>query len=252
MDDRYLSLLEDLHKRTSRQGPGGDAETLKAIALAELDEATPLRIADIGCGTGGPTLQLAQSLNADIVAIDFMPGFIAVLEQRAAEQGLSDKITPLVCSMAQLPFAAEEFDVIWSEGAIYNIGFEAGVKAWRRFLKPGGILVVSEITWITGTRPPEVQRHWCEEYPEIAPASSKIEVLEKSGYAPMGYFVLPENCWLENYYHPLRDQLPEFIARHQGDATTAMIAEAEEAEAALYETYKAYYSYGVYVARKCD
>ena len=38
--------------------------------------------------------------------------------------GLSEKVTTLCCSMDNLPFGDEEYDVIWSEGAIYNVGFE--------------------------------------------------------------------------------------------------------------------------------
>jgi SAM-dependent methyltransferase len=82
----------------------------------------------------------------------------------------------------------EEFDVIWSEGAIYNMGFAAGVSAWRRFLKPGGKLIVSEITWLTADRPAELQSHRDAEYPEIDVASAKIGILERQGYIPEGYF----------------------------------------------------------------
>ena len=69
MDD--FQLLVDLHKRAKRQGPGGDVETRKAIGLAMLDPSTPLKAADIGCGTGASTIQLARLLNAKITAIDF-------------------------------------------------------------------------------------------------------------------------------------------------------------------------------------
>ena len=55
-------LLIDLHKRAKRQGPGGDAETRKAIDLAMIDPSTPLKIADIGCGTGSSTMLLARLL----------------------------------------------------------------------------------------------------------------------------------------------------------------------------------------------
>jgi SAM-dependent methyltransferase len=250
MDDEYLALLVDLHKRQKRQGPGGEAETRKAMALANLQKSEPLRIADIGCGTGASTLQLARSLNAEITAVDFLPDFIEVLKNNAEAEGLSEKIKPLVCSMEQLPFAEEEYDVLWSEGAIYNMGFEKGLNEWRRFLKPGGILVVSEITWITNTRPHELQLYWDAQYPEIATASSKIEVLEESGYSPTGYFVLPENCWLENYYRPLQDGFPDYLARHKDDERATSIVEAEKEEIALFEKYKSYYSYGGYVAQK--
>lgn len=248
MDD--YSLLVDLHKRQKRQGPGGEAETSKAMTLARLQKSEPLRIADIGCGTGASTLQLAHSLSAEITAVDFLPDFIEMLKDNAEAEGLSEKIKPLVCSMEHLPFAEMEYDVLWSEGAIYNMGFEKGVNEWRRFLKPGGILVVSEITWITNTRPPELQQYWEDQYSEIATASSKIEVLEESGYSPIGYFVLPENCWLENYYRPLQDGFSDFLARHKDDEQAATIVENEQEEIALYDKYKPYYSYGMYIAQR--
>ena len=248
MDD--FQLLVDLHKRAKRQGPGGDVETRKAIDLAMLDPSAPLKVADIGCGTGASTIQLARSLNAKITAIDFLPDFIEVLKGNAENEGLINKINPLVCSMENLQFDDEEYDVIWSEGAIYNIGFEKGINDWRRFLKPGGLLVVSEITWTTSDRPSEIQKYWEAEYPEIDTASSKINILERSGYSPVAYFVLPERCWLENYYRPMQNSFAEFLARHSYSEKAQTIVEAENKEIALYEKYREYYSYGVYVARK--
>ena len=243
-------LLIDLHKRAKRQGPGGDTETRKAIDLAMLDPAAPLKVADIGCGTGASTIQLARSLNTNITAIDFLPDFIEVLKGNAENEGLINKINPLVCSMENLQFDDEEYDVIWSEGAIYNIGFEKGINDWRRFLKPGGLLVVSEITWITSDRPFEIQKYWQAEYPEIDTASSKIDILERNGYSPVAYFVLPEHCWLDNYYRPMQDSFPEFLKRNGNSERAQAIVEAEKKEITLYEEYRAHYSYGVYVARK--
>ena len=117
-------------------------------------------------------------------------------------------------------------------------------------MKLGGLLVVSEITWITSDRPFEIQKYWQTEYPEIDTASSKINILEKSGYSPIAYFVLPEHCWLENYYRPMQSSFAEFLARNSYSEKAQTIVEAENKEIALYEKYKAHYSYGVYVARK--
>ena len=123
-----LQLLIDLHRHANRQGPGGEEETKKAMALAMLDKTNPLRIADIGCGTGASSIVLAKELNAHITAVDFLSEFIEVLSVNARREGVEDKISTLVCSMDCLPFEDEEFSVIWSEGAIYNMGFENGVK----------------------------------------------------------------------------------------------------------------------------
>lgn len=244
------SLLIDLHKSKKRQGPGGAAETDLALNLSGTDRSTPLKIADIGCGTGASTLLLAQKLNAQITAVDFLQEFLEVLKDEARNTGLSDQINTLCCSMAELPFTDGEFDVIWSEGAIYNIGFEKGIKEWKRYLKPGGLLVVSEITWLTASRPAEIQSYWEHEYLEIDMASSKFRILEKHGYSPVGYFVLPEHCWMENYYRPLQNGFKDFLDRHGHSEEAKAIIETEILEIEMYERYKSFYSYGVYIAKK--
>lgn len=248
MDD--YQLLIDLHKDGHRQGPGGDEETELALNLARIDRAAPLKVADIGCGTGASSLLLARLLNAQITAVDFLKDFLDVLKERAHRMGVADRISTLACSMDDLPFADEELDVIWSEGAIYNIGFEKGVEDWRRFLKPGGVLVASEITWITPSRPEELQKHWDSEYPEIDVASAKIKVLEKHGYSPIGYFVLPDYCWLDQYYRPMQDRFEAFLQRNGNSEDARAVVAAEQHEIELYEAYQEHVSYGVYVARK--
>jgi SAM-dependent methyltransferase len=245
-------LLMDLHRNAVRQGPGGEAEPKRAMELAMLDRSRSLKIADIGCGTGASTILLAKELDADITAVDFLPEFLDELQSRANNQGVADRISTLNCFMDALPFAQGELDVIWSEGAVYNMGFEAGISAWSRFLKPGGKLIVSEITWLSAARPPELQAHWEREYPEIDVASAKIGILERNGYSPEAYFVLPPHCWLENYYRPLQSRFDAFLERHGRSDQAKAVVEAEQHEIVLYEKYRAYYSYGVYVAKKCE
>lgn len=250
MDD--LQLLVDLHKDAARQGPGGDAETRMAVALSGLPASGRLRLADIGCGTGASTLVLAQCLDADITAVDLFGEFLARLESAAARAGVADRITTLEASMDALPFREAEFDAIWSEGAIYNMGFEAGVGAWRRFLKPAGVLAVTELVWLTGDRPAELQAHWEREYGEVDTASAKMAVLERHGFSPVGYFVLPAHCWLDNYYRPMERRFAAFMEGHAGTPAARAVVEAEKREIALYERYGAFFGYGYFIARKTD
>lgn len=245
-----LDLLTDLHLHASRQGPGGEAETKRALELAGLDRSHPLKIADIGCGTGASTILLARELNAEIISVDFLSEFLDELRSRASDHGVADRVTTLNCSMDALPFTAGDFDVIWSEGAIYSMGFEAGVSYWSRFLKPGGKLVVSEITWLSTKRPSELQSYWETEYPEIDVASAKISVLERHGYSPEAYFILPAHCWLDNYYLPMQSRFEEFLERHGRNDRAEAVVKAENQEIALYEKYHDYFGYGVYVAKK--
>ncbi len=194
MSDQF-DLLVDLHIDGERQGPGSDEATRRAIALARLEQESDLTIADIGCGTGASSLVLANDLDAHVTAVDFLPPFLARLDDAARQHGLADRITTVSESMDQLSFEEGSLDVIWSEGAIYNIAFENGISSWRPYLKSGGVLAVSEITWLTHKRPAALEHHWENEYPEVATPSAKLAALEVAGYSPVGYFSLPRSCW---------------------------------------------------------
>ena len=242
--------MVDLHINQERQGPGSKEATQLALDLSGLASMKNPKIADIGCGTGASSLQLAQTTSAQITAVDFLPEFIKSLDAKAQVHSLGGSINTLVGSMEKLTFDKGELDAIWSEGAIYNMGFKNGVTSWKPFLKPGGTLVVSEITWLTSSRPVSLEEYWKSEYPEIANASSKLKVLEETGYSPVAYFVLPNNCWLENYYDPLEKELPHFLERHDHSKQALEIASAEQKERELYQEFQSYYSYGVYIAKK--
>lgn len=245
-----LPLLVDLHREGKRQGPGGDDETRLAITLSGLRERKGLKIADIGCGTGASTLVLAKALDASVTAVDFLPDFLHDLDANSKPENLGQRIETLAASMDALPFKEQSFDAIWSEGAIYNIGFANGIKAWRSFLKPDGILAVSELTWLTAQRPSELEQHWDREYPEVDTASAKMAVLEDNGFSPIGYFALPKRCWLDNYYRPMQDRFAAFLERNDNSEAAAAIVAAEEHEIALYERHSAFVGYGYYVARR--
>ncbi|CDN13162.1 hypothetical protein RintRC_2340 [Richelia intracellularis] len=57
--------------------------------------------------------------------------------------------------------------------------------------------------------------------------SFKIKVLEKNGYSPIGYFVLPEHCWLNKYYLPMKDRFQSFLNRNENSEEARAIVEAE-------------------------
>jgi cyclopropane fatty-acyl-phospholipid synthase-like methyltransferase len=252
MDEQTLvSLMVDLHRDGMRQGPGGDKETLRALELTRIDRAASLNIADIGCGTGASTLVLASQLpNASITAVDLFPEFLEIVVKQADEAGYANRIETRAESMDSLPFAEEAFDLIWSEGAIYNMGFSNGIKAWRPFLRTGGVLTVSEITWLRPDPPQEILEHWHSEYPEIATAPEKIATLESAGYDLLGYFTLPSSCWIDHYYAPTAQRIPNFLERHTDEPEAAQIAEMERQESDLYRRYQDWFSYGFYVASK--
>lgn len=250
-EELLFSLMVDLHLEGERQGPGSAEETLRALAHSQLDTSSSLKVADIGCGTGASTLLLAKNLpNSQITAVDLFPAFLDVLASRAEKDGVSNRIRGVEGSMDSLPFTEESFDLIWSEGAIYNIGFKKGIELWKPFLKIGGVLAVSEITWLHPNPPAEIREHWEAEYPEIDTAPEKIKSLEAAGYDLLGYSVLPPSNWITNYYAPTESRIPKFSARHAGVQEVEVLIAMERQEAKLYEQYKNWFSYGFYVVVK--
>lgn len=259
MTDTELQLLIDLHIENQRQGPGSTFHTLQALALSRFETQKSLQIADIGSGTGASTLALLSHTQSKITAVDFLQPFLDKLIVRANIDSpnamASGRLDVINASMEDLPFCAEQFDLIWSEGAIYNIGFKKGIESWRHFLKADGKMVISEITWLTETRPAQIEAYWQEIYPEINTASQKIDQIKEAGYRLIGYFELPSACWIDNYYLPLKQSIEQLEKRvldkssERGESLVKLKA-LEQEEFTLYKKYHEYYSYGVYIMQK--
>lgn len=242
-------LMTMYHKDNERQGPGSVEATLKALSyIPALDEKA--KILDVGCGTGGQTITLAQNTVAQITAVDLDRYFLEQLKNKVKENSLTDRITVKEMSMDNLSFDEESFDLIWSEGAIYNIGFENGLLLWRKYLKKNGYIAVSEISWLTETRPEEIHQYWVNEYPEIDTVENKLSVLERCGYTPVAHFVLDDKCWIDNYSQPLLAKSEALLKKYDYAEEVREFIAANEIEADMYKRYKDYYSYGFYIAQK--
>jgi SAM-dependent methyltransferase len=238
----YFSSLE-------RQGPGSPEVTLKALSFID-NLKKDSRIADIGCGTGGQTMVLAEQAPGHITGIDLFPDFIDIFNANSRNRGLQDRVVGMVGSMDQLPFRNEELDLIWSEGAIYNIGFERGISQWHRLLRKGGFIAVSEASWFTAERPAEIDRFWKAEYPGIDIISTKVKQMEKAGYVPVATFVLPENCWTDHFYVPQVSAREKFLQKYAGNQNAEDLVKNQRHEAELYDRYRAFYGYVFYIGKK--
>ena len=244
-----MGIFFELHHDIPREGPGDNASTRKAWSLLNGLPEEP-RILDIGCGPGMQTLELARNSAGSILAVDTHQPFLDELARRAASESVGGKIATLNKSMFELDLEPGFFDVLWSEGAIYNIGFERGLKEWRKFLKSGGSIVVSEASWFTDERPEEIEAFWKNAYPEIDTIPNKIGQLQKAGYIPMAAFILPENCWTKHFYAPQAKAQEVFLNKYAGNKTAEEFISNQRHEERLYYNYKEYYGYVFYIGRK--
>ncbi len=243
-----FALICEYFANLERQGPGSPEVTVRALSF--IDNLTGgSRIADIGCGTGGQTMVLAEHAPGRITGIDLFPAFIDLFNANAGRSNLQDRVKGIVGSMDDLPFPPKEFDLIWSEGSIYNIGFARGLREWRKFLKPGGYIAVSEASWFTEERPAEIDEFWEDAYPEIDTVSNKVARMEEAGYIPVATFILPENCWTEHFYVPQVAAQEKFLEKHPGNQAAEELIANQRHEAELYYRYKEYYGYVFYIGK---
>lgn len=152
--------------------------------------------------------------------------------------------------MDDLPFEKETLDLIWSEGAIYNIGFQRGLNEWREYLKKGGYVAVSEVSWFTDWRPAEINDFWMDAYPEIDTIPNKAGQMQKAGYVPVASFILPENCWIEHFYAPQVEAQEIFLRRYAGNKVAEDFIANQRYETQLYYKYKEFYGYVFYIGKK--
>ena len=244
-----LNLICEYYSTLHRQGPGSPEMTIKALSF--IDNLTKdSRIVDLGCGTGGQTMVLAQHAPGNITGVDLFPTFINLFNANARKENLQNRVKGIVGSMDKLSFQDEELDLIWSEGAIYNIGFERGLKEWRNFLKTGAYIAVSEASWFTEIRPAEIEEFWQDAYPGIDTISNKVDQMQKAGYVPIAAFILPENCWTEHFYAPHVHAERIFLQKHAGNKTAEEFVANQQHEMQLYYKYKEYYGYVFYIGKK--
>lgn len=246
-----LQLICEFFSNMERQGPGSPEATVKALSFIE-NLTDDSRIADLGCGTGGQTMTLAQHAPGQITGLDLFPDFIDIFNRNATKLGLQNRVKGIAGSMDNLSFQQEELDLIWSEGAIYNIGFERGLNEWRKYLKTGGYLAVSESCWFTEEHPAEITDFWMTHYPEIDTIPNKVAQVQKAGYIPVATFILPENCWTEHYFAPKAKTQEMFLNKYAGNKTVEELMWHQHHEEELYGKYKEFYGYVFFIAKKVE
>lgn len=249
--DFNLSLIADFFTRIDRQGPGSDELTRQALGFVE-GAAQMSQIADIGCGTGRQTAVLARETSARITAVDLLPEMLEGLSERASREGFADRLTTVEASMCDLPFADGQFDMIWAEGSIYGVGFEKGLREWRRFLKPGGWIAVSEECWFTPERPFEIEDYWVSAYPDIDTVAANTAKMWGAGYLPVAQFIVPDRCWTENFYDTMGPVFEPFLRDNGNSRAARDLVASMHHEIDLYYRYRRYCGYVFFIGRKME
>ncbi len=243
-----MNYFLDLYGTLPRAGPGSDVLTRRAYDLMTEVPERP-HILDLGCGPGAQTVALLKHAPCTVLALDLFPEMIAQVHARAEQAGVADRLETVEMDMTKMDFQPETFNVIWSEGAIYFLGFENGLKKVHPFVKPGGYVAVSEAVWLQPDPPDEVVAFW-KAYPEMDHIAAKRTGIERAGYELVGDFVLPASAWTERYYDPMTARIAEKEAAWRGIPEAEAVLKEARTEIAMFNRYTDSYSYAFFVMRK--
>jgi ubiquinone/menaquinone biosynthesis C-methylase UbiE len=186
-------------------------------------------ILDIGCGSGASTMELAELCNGRIVALDIDEHALNRLDAKIKKAGLSHRVSTLRRSMVDMNFPDETFDIIWSEGSIYVVGFENGLRGWSRFLRINGFLVVHD---------------------ETGNLEVKLKQIPSCGYDLVDYFILDQDVWWTEYCVPLQKLIDEMRPRCAGEPKALALLDENQREIDMFSVHPELYHSTFFIMRK--
>ena len=251
MNDRSFQFLLQFHHGIPRKGPGTAEATARAFRRVEGLLPPSPALLDLGCGGGAQTLTLASLTAGSILAIDSYPVFIEELRQQLAARGYLGRVSAEVGDMKALALPPTSFDLVWCEGALFVLGFEAGLAALRPLLRGPGLVVVTEAVWLRPLEeiPPEVRAFWEEAYPAITDVEGNLALARRAGFTPLDRFTLPAEGWAA-YVDPLERQMNEVLARHPGDPDAEEAAKRERREFAMFRENLRWFGYEFFLLQR--
>jgi SAM-dependent methyltransferase len=235
-----------LHRDLPREGPGSDASTREALRRLPPLPGDPA-VVDLGCGPGRSSLVLARELGARVVAIDLHRPFLDQLARGAADAGLSHLVEPRRADMGAPGLVPGSVDLIWSEGSAYVLGFAEALRCWCPLLKPGGLLAVTECTWLVDDPPDEPREFWAAAYPSMGTVAENRRHAEAAGLEVLDTFPLPASAWWDEYYTPLLARAASL--RPTADVSLSALLDETAREADLFRRHGESYGYVFYLLR---
>jgi SAM-dependent methyltransferase len=227
-------------------GPGGNAHTRHVLHL--LPQSHFNVIVDAGCGAGRQTMVLAKELGTLVHAVDSHEPFLNDLRRRAVEAGVERLVRTHCMDMQDIPSVFPRVDLLWSEGAAYNIGFANALTAWARVMNPDGFAVVSELAWLREQVPDAVREFFLSGYPDMRPVTENIAIAESAGYKVLGTYTLPKEAWVEGYYDILEPRAKALV--DHSDLSVRDFARETVREVEIFRISEDSYGYVFYVLQR--
>jgi len=237
--DAKMEAFFKLHRDLPREGPGVPQDVAWAASLLTLPARA--RMADVACGPGGDIASLLEAApDGHVTALDATPHFVEAARALWRED---DRVTVLKADMKVI---ANQYDLIWCAGAVYFMGVETALRAWRKSLLPEGAIAFSEACWFTDTPSERAKALWDREYRTMQNAAGITAQINAAGYEVVAQRRLSDNAW-EAYFTPLDARIA--MLREGADAALTTVLDEAEEEAACWRAHRDEYGYLLSVVR---
>jgi len=228
--------------------PGDDS--LSLYVLRSLPEHWFEVVVDAGCGAGRQTMVLASELGTPIQAVDSYQPFFNRLERRAKERGVGHLVQMHCMDMKDIPSVFPTIDLLWSEGAAYNIGFANALTTWAKAIKPNRFAVVSELCWLREQVPDTVREFFRLGYPQMQSVPENISAAETAGYKIFNTYTLPNEAWVKEFYDVLEPRAKSLVNHSDVAVRDFAIETVKEIEA--FKISEDSYGYVFYVLQRSN
>lgn len=222
--------------------------TLAALEQTDLQTRKNPNILELGCGTGGATITLAQAFPCRILATDVEDDVLNPLKEKCKKLSFKGTIEVKHMDMRRKDISSlGKFDAIWAEGSLFIMGFKAGFEHWKSAIKPGGWMVVSDLTWLTKDRPKEVQEYF-DKICTLNTIEENVRIIKETGFDEVKTFVMGKDGWMVDFYGPQKELIQKLLKNESDPKKIEMLKEKEE-EIEIYEKYWQSYSYVFYICK---
>jgi ubiquinone/menaquinone biosynthesis C-methylase UbiE len=134
--------------------------------LGQLGVLAGMSVADLGCGTGLFTVEMAERVGASgqVHAVDIQQPMLEEAQRRVSAAGLSERVRFHHSGLHTLPIADNSIDVALMSAVLGEVPARAlALDEVRRILKPGGRLAICEELPDPAYTPAPLARRWAEE-----------------------------------------------------------------------------------------
>jgi SAM-dependent methyltransferase len=167
----------------------GAAETVEIIAEAVRPNES-MHILDLASGKGEAAASLAGRFGCRVVCVEPYDPFVHYSAAKFWHFNLRDLVTVVRADGKRLPVRDAVLDAAYCIGAPSIVGLEESLGEMARVVRPGGVVIASDITWRSKPGPllaewawvAEVRQVTTEEYTSgVAAAGLRVDTVQRHG-----------------------------------------------------------------------